>query len=184
VGESERAIRELFKKAKQASPCILFFDEIDALAPVRGAAPDSHVTERVISQLLTEMDGIEELQGVTILTATNRPDILDPALLRPGRLDIQMELPAPDEDARREIFAIHVLGKPLAGDVDLDRLVAATRGLVGADIAGICQQAAMLAIREFVAQHPADPLASGATPLQVAARHFDQALGGRGRPRP
>ena len=115
VGESEKAVREVFRKARQAAPCILFFDEIDALVPVRGSAgTDSHVTERVISQFLTEMDGVEELEGVLVLAATNRPDLLDPALLRPGRFDILLEIPPPDCDGRREIFQIGLRGKPVA----------------------------------------------------------------------
>ncbi len=134
VGESEKGIREVFKKAKQASPCIIFFDEIDAIAPTRGASADSHVTERVISQLLTELDGIEELKGVVVLAASNRPDIIDPALLRAGRFDFQLELPIPDEKTRLEIFKVHTRGKPLADDVDLESLAKVTEGMVGSDI--------------------------------------------------
>jgi len=150
VGESERGVREVFKKAKQASPCIVFFDEIDALAPRRGAGSDSHVTERVVSQLLAEMDGIEELKAVVVLAATNRLDIVDPALLRPGRFEVLMELPVPDREARLAIFRVHTQGKPLATDVDLAELAELTEGLVGADIDGLCRQAAMLAIREHL----------------------------------
>ncbi|MBI2871846.1 MAG: CDC48 family AAA ATPase [Chloroflexi bacterium] len=176
VGESEKGVREVFRKAKQASPCIIFFDEIDALAPVRGTGGDSHVTERVISQLLTEMDGIEELTGVVVLAATNRPDIIDPALLRPGRFDIQIELPMPDEEARREIFAIHTRGKPLANDVDPDRLARATAGLTGSEVEAICRRASMLAIREFVGDASPDSPPREAGPFQVAARHFEETL--------
>ena len=153
VGESEKGIREVFKKAKQASPCIIFFDEIDSLAPVRGTSTDSHVTERVISQFLTEMDGMEELKGVIVLAATNRMDIVDPALLRAGRFDFQMELPIPDAKARLEIFNIHTRGKPLAADVDLKALADSADGLVGADIEAICRRASMVAIREFLGKH-------------------------------
>ncbi len=174
VGDSEKGIREVFKKAKQASPCIVFFDEIDALAPVRGAG-DSHVTERVISQFLTELDGIEELKGVTVLAATNRPDIIDPALLRAGRFEVHVELPAPDYQARRAIFAVHTRGKPLTADVDLDKMAEATDGLVGADIEFVCRMAGMLSIREFVASHPSAD-GDGAGQLRVAGRHFEQAL--------
>ncbi len=189
VGESEKGIREIFKKAKQASPCIVFFDEIDALTPARGAGADSHVTERVISQFLTELDGIEELKGVTILAATNRPDIIDSALLRAGRFDIQIELPMPDAKARREIFAIHTRGKPLASDVDLDRLAAVTEGLAGSDIEAVCRKASMQAIREFVAGdlstssgHRTQGLASpDVTTLKVAASHFEQTMREIGR---
>ena len=174
VGESEKDIREVFKKAKQASPCIIFFDEIDALIPIRGTGGDSHVTERVISQFLTELDGIEELKGVTVLAATNRPEIIDPAILRAGRFDIQIELPMPSEMARREIFDIHTRDKPLADDVDIDRLTAPTEGLAGSDIEAICRKASMLAIREFVSGET-----SGSAPLDVgdfklAARHFER----------
>jgi transitional endoplasmic reticulum ATPase len=150
VGESERGVREVFRKAKQAAPCIIFFDELDALAPRRGAGGDSHVTERVVSQLLAEMDGIEELKGVVVLAASNRLDIVDPALLRPGRFEVLLELPVPDQGARLAIFRVHTRGKPLATDVDLEELAERTEGLVGANIEGICRQAAMLAIREYL----------------------------------
>ncbi|MFQ5878589.1 MAG: ATP-binding protein, partial [Dehalococcoidia bacterium] len=181
VGESEKSVREVFKKAKQASPCIVFFDEIDALTPVRGAGGDSHVSERVISQFLTELDGIEELKGVTVLAATNRPDIIDPALLRAGRFDVQLELPMPDEKARREIFAIHTQGKPLAADVDVDGLAAGSEGLAGADIEGICRRASMLAIREFVSQAEGASPALAVDSLTITARHFQQAVQEMGR---
>jgi len=173
VGESEKGIREVFKKARQASPCIVFLDELDALAPVRGAGGDSHVTERVVSQLLTELDGIEELRGVVVLAATNRPDILDPALLRPGRFELQLELPQPDAAGRAAILAVHTRGKPLAVDVSLARLVSRTEGKVGADIEGICRQAALAAIREFLVTHPA-----GDRPEELVIRmtHFEAAM--------
>ena len=171
VGESEKGIREVFKKAKQASPCIVFFDEVDAIAPVRGASADSHVTERVISQFLTELDGIEELKGVVVLAATNRPDIIDPALLRAGRFDFQLELPVPDEEMRVEIFKIHTKGKPLASDVDLEFLAKATEGMVGSDIEAISRRASMLAIREFINRGETD-LAK----FNIDARHFREAL--------
>jgi len=150
VGESERGVREVFRKARQAAPCVVFLDELDALAPRRGAGGDSHVTERVVSQLLAEMDGIEELKGVVVLAATNRMDIVDPALLRPGRFEVLMELPVPDREARLAIFQVHTRGKPLGPDVDLGELAERTEGLVGADIEGLCRQAAMLAIREYL----------------------------------
>jgi len=171
VGESERGIREVFKKAKQASPCIIFFDEIDAIAPTRGASADSHVTERVISQLLTELDGIEELKGVVVLAASNRPDIIDPAILRAGRFDFQLELPIPDEKARLEIFKVHTEGKPLADDVDLESLAKATEGMVGSDIEAVSKRASMLAIREFINQKKKD-----VTKFKISARHFSSAL--------
>jgi len=171
VGESEKGIREVFKKAKQASPCIIFFDEIDAIAPTRGASADSHVTERVISQLLTELDGIEELKGVVVLAASNRPDIIDPAILRAGRFDFQLELPLPDEKARLEIFKVHTKDKPLASDIDLESLAKATEGIVGSDIEAVSKRASMLAIREFIDQKKKD-----VTKFKISARHFSSAL--------
>ena len=151
VGESEKGVREVFKKARQAAPCIVFIDEIDALAPRRGGGGgESHVTERVVSQLLTELDGIEELRGVVTLAATNRADILDPALLRPGRFDIQIEVPLPDQAMRRAILDVHTRNRPLAADVDLDALAAQTTGCVGADLAGLCRAATMAAARRFI----------------------------------
>ncbi|MEW6034245.1 MAG: CDC48 family AAA ATPase [Chloroflexota bacterium] len=176
VGESEKGVREVFKKAKQASPCIVFFDEIDALAPVRGAGGDSHVTERVISQFLTELDGIEELKGVTVLAATNRPDIVDPALLRSGRFDIQIKLPVPDKRGRRDIFVIHTRGKPLDEDVNLDDLAVAAEGLVGADIETVCRRASMLAIREFVNDNAMRTSIADVVAFRIARKHFEQAV--------
>jgi transitional endoplasmic reticulum ATPase len=151
VGESERAVREVFRKAKQAAPCLLFFDELDALAPRRGAGGgDAHVSERVVGQFLAELDGVERLTGVLVLAATNRADILDPALLRPGRFDLTVEIPLPDEEGRREILAVHSRGKPLASEVDLAAVAARTAGMTGADLDAVCQRAALLAIREAV----------------------------------
>ncbi len=150
VGESEKAVRETFRKARQAAPTIIFFDEIDALAPKRGGSSDSNVSERVISQLLTELDGLEALHDVTVLAATNRPDLIDPALLRQGRFDRQIDIGMPDMEARREIFKVHTREKPLAEDVDLEKLARKTDDMSGADIASICNEAVMLAIREFV----------------------------------
>ena len=152
VGESERGIREVFKKAKQASPTILFFDEIDSLVPKRSeSSTDAHVTERVISQFLTEMDGIEELRGVVVLAATNRLDLIDPALLRSGRFDLLFELPIPDEETRLSIFKIHTKEKPLHKGVDLKNLANKTDGLGGSDIQSLCRRASMNAIRRFIA---------------------------------
>jgi len=172
VGESERSIREVFRKAKQAQPCIIFFDEIDALAPTRGSGSND-VTERVLSQLLTELDGIEVLQGVVVLAATNRPDILDPALMRPGRFDQHFELPVPDMAARRQILAVHTRNKPLAADVDLDQLVAQLVSMTGAEIEGLCRRAAMNAIRDFLAL-PEDQ--QNASSLTITTQHFTAAL--------
>ena len=151
VGESERGVREVFKKAKQASPCILFFDEIDSLVPARGlSGGDSQTTERVISQFLTELDGLEELKGVIILAATNRKELIDPAILRPGRFDLIMDFPVPDEETREEIFKVHTNGKPLAEDVDLKSLAQQSEGLTGSDIEAIIREASMMAIREYL----------------------------------
>ncbi|MCD6089499.1 CDC48 family AAA ATPase [Candidatus Bathyarchaeota archaeon] len=151
VGESERAIREVFRKARMSAPAIVFFDEIDALVPRRGAGyADSGVTERVISQLLTEIDGIEPLQEVIILAATNRPDILDPAVLRPGRLDRMIYVPEPNEEGRYQIFKIHTKNMPLAEDVDLRELARLTKGYSGADIESVCREAALIALRRDI----------------------------------
>jgi transitional endoplasmic reticulum ATPase len=150
VGESEKAVRETFRKAKQASPCIIFFDEIDAITPTRGQSFDSHVTERVISQFLAELDGLEELHSVVAIAATNRPDMIDRALLRPGRFDRMVEVPMPDEAARLQILRIHMKDKPFVEDIDVEKLVRETANYSGADIAGIIRESIMLAIREYV----------------------------------
>ncbi|MDP2894968.1 MAG: CDC48 family AAA ATPase [bacterium] len=151
VGESERAVREVFRKARQAAPCIVFFDEIDALLPTRSAGSlDSHVSERVLSQFLAELDGVEELKGVLVLGATSRMDILDPAVLRPGRFDEIVLIPMPDEKERKEIFAVHLQAKPVGPGVDLTRLASVTEGLSGAEIASVCHKAALRAIRRAV----------------------------------
>jgi transitional endoplasmic reticulum ATPase len=152
VGESEKGIREVFRRAKQAAPCIVFFDELDALAPRRaGGEGDGQVGNRVIAQLLTEMDGIEGREGVIVLAATNRPELIDPALLRPGRFDLVVELAYPNEEERAAIFAIHTQGKPLAPDVSLSDLAQRTPGRSGADIEAICRRASLLALREWIA---------------------------------
>jgi len=147
-GESEKMIRDLFRRAKQVAPCIIFFDEIDALTPKRGIYSGSHATETVVSQMLSELSGLEEMRGVIVIAATNRPDMIDPALLRPGRFDRQILIPAPDEDARLEIFKVHTRNMPLAKDVSLKDLAKKTEGFSGADIEGLCREAAMNALRE------------------------------------
>jgi transitional endoplasmic reticulum ATPase len=147
-GESEKMIRDLFRRAKQVAPCIIFFDEIDALTPKRGVFSGSHATETVVSQMLSELSGLEEMRGVIVIAATNRPDMIDPALLRPGRFDRQILIPAPDEDARLEIFKVHTKSMPLAKDVSLKDLAKKTEGFSGADIEGLCREAAMNALRE------------------------------------
>jgi len=151
VGESEKAVRETFRKARQAAPCVIFMDEIDSIAPERGTGDDSKVTERVISQMLTEMDGLQALNGVVIIAATNRPDIIDPALLRPGRFDKSILIGPPDKESRMAIFGIHTKDKPLDTDVDLEELADLTDGCTGADISAICNEAVMAAVRELVA---------------------------------
>src|SRR5207245_983688 len=151
VGESEKGVREVFRKARQAAPCIIFLDEIDALAPSRSSgSSDSHVTDRVVSQILTEIDGLEELHNVLIIGATNRVDLVDNALLRPGRFDRILEVPLPDVKGREKIFKIHTRKKPLAGSIDYTRLVELTDGFSGAEIEGVCKRAAMSAIRRYV----------------------------------
>ena len=177
VGESERGVRETFRTAKHAAPTILFFDEIDSLAPRRGSSStDAHVTERVISQFLTEMDGIEELKGVVVLAATNRLDMIDPAILRSGRFDFLFELPSPDEKTREEIFKIHTKNKPLAKDVDLTKLAKESDGSTGSDIEFVCRKASMLAVREYIERNSAQNKVSPDGSLRVTRQHFEQAL--------
>ncbi|MDY9922524.1 CDC48 family AAA ATPase [Methanobacterium sp.] len=148
-GESERKIAEIFKKAKQASPCIIFFDEIDAIAPIRGsAAGEPRVTERMVNTILSEMDGLEELRGVVVIGATNRPDLMDPALLRPGRFDEVVLVPPPDENARREILRVHGGHMALDDDVKLKELAKKTEGYTGADMEVLCRKAGMIALHE------------------------------------
>ncbi len=148
VGESEKAVREIFKKAKQVSPAIIFMDEIDSIAPRRGASMDSGVTERIVNQLLTSMDGIEVLNGVVVIAATNRPDIIDPALLRAGRFDKIIYIPPPEEEGRLKILEVHTKKMPLAMDVNLQEIAKKTEGYVGADLENLCREAGMMAYRE------------------------------------
>jgi transitional endoplasmic reticulum ATPase len=177
VGESERGVREIFRKAKQAAPTILFLDEVDSLIPRRGSSStDAHVTERVISQFLTEMDGIEELKGVVVLAATNRLDLVDPAILRSGRFDLLFELPLPDESTREEIFRIHTKDKPLAQDVDLKDLANKTNGMAGSDIEFISRKASMFAIREYIEYKRLEKTKSAAPELKISRRQFEQAV--------
>jgi transitional endoplasmic reticulum ATPase len=178
VGESEKGVREVFRKARQAAPCIVFFDEIDAIAPTRGGmGSDSHVTERVISQLLTELDGLEVLSNVIIIAATNRPDIIDAALLRPGRFDRLLYVPPPEKDSRIKIFKIHTSKKPLADDVKIERLAAQTEGYTGADIAALASAAVMLALREHIEKYKDPKKAELAkTELKIHMKHFEEAM--------
>jgi len=151
VGESEKAIREVFRKARMASPSVIFFDEFDSLVPRRGLGfSDSGVSERVISQLLTEMDGIMSLEDVVVIAATNRPDIVDQAVLRPGRFDRLIYVPEPDEEARKQIFKIYTKDMPLAKDVKIEELARMTNNYSGADINGLCREAALIALRKNI----------------------------------
>ena len=175
VGESEKAVRETFRKARQASPCVIFMDEIDSIAPERGTGGDSNVTERVISQMLTEMDGLESLNNVVVIAATNRPDIMDPALLRPGRFDKSIYIGPPDKESRKSIFGIHTGKRPMAEDVDLDDLAEKTEGCTGADIAAICNEAVMNAVRRLVAGGKM-PTEEEIAACKVEAEDFDKAL--------
>lgn len=165
VGESERAVREVFRKARAVAPSIVFFDEIDALASERGSSSGSSgVGDRVLAQLLTEMDGIEQLRDVTVLAATNRPDMMDKALMRPGRLDRIVYVPLPDASTRREIFSLQFRSMPIAPDVSIEELVSKTNKYSGAEITAVCREAALLALQEDIKAQ------------SVQARHFHQAL--------
>ncbi|MCS7109896.1 MAG: CDC48 family AAA ATPase [Candidatus Caldarchaeum sp.] len=164
VGESEKAVREIFRKARETAPCIIFFDELDSIAPRRGIHTDAGVTDRIVNQLLTEMDGMQSLKGVVVMGATNRPDILDPALLRPGRFDRVLYVPPPDKSARLAIFKIHTREMPLDRDVDLDQLAAITEGYTGADIEAVVREAAIVAARENI------------NAQVVSMKHFERAL--------
>jgi len=164
VGESEKAIRETFRKARQAAPCIVFFDEIDAVAPRRGMDAGSHVTETVVNQLLSEMDGLEELKEVVVIAATNRPDMVDSALLRPGRFDKLILIPAPDLETRKKILEVHTKRVPIAKDIDLDKLAKATESYSGADIEAVVREAALNALRD------------NKQAKIVEQKHFDKAL--------
>ncbi|MEF8780757.1 MAG: CDC48 family AAA ATPase [Haloferacaceae archaeon] len=177
VGESEKGVREVFSKARENAPTIVFFDEIDSIATERGShTGDSGVSERVVSQLLTELDGLEALEDVVVIATTNRPDLIDSALLRPGRLDRHVHVPVPDEDARRAIFEVHTREKPLADDVDLDSLARRTEGYVGADIEAVCREAAMAASREFVNSVSPEEIGESVGNVRITADHFESAL--------
>jgi len=164
VGESEKGVRKVFEKARQTSPCIIFFDEIDSIAHRRGISSDNEVTERVVNQLLTEMDGLQDLHDIVIIAATNRPDMIDTALLRPGRFDRLIHTPIPDEGARLEIFKVHTKGMPLAKDVKIEDYAKKTQYYTGADIQAVCREAAIFALRESISSK------------EVKKKHFDMAL--------
>jgi transitional endoplasmic reticulum ATPase len=178
VGESEKGVREIFRKARQAAPCIIFFDEMDAITPARGGSfGDSHVTERVISQFLTELDGLEILTNVVVIGATNRPDIIDPALLRPGRFDRILYVPPPDRDSRLQIIKIHTKKKHLAEDVNIDQLADNTEGYTGADIASLSSAAVMLALREHISKYKEPNEAEKhKEELKIQMKHFEAAI--------
>src|SRR5918912_397351 len=179
VGESEKGVREVFRKARQAAPCLIFFDEIDAIAPRRGGGlgGDSHVNERLISQLLTELDGLEILTNVIVIGATNRPDIVDPALLRPGRFDRLLYVSTPDRESRIQIIKIHTKKKPLADDVNVEQLADHTEGYTGADIASLSSAAVMLALREHISKYKDQKEADNRVKeLKIQMRHFEEAM--------
>jgi transitional endoplasmic reticulum ATPase len=177
VGESERGVREVFRRARQAAPCVIFFDEIDSIAPVRGMGGDSMVTERVVSQLLTEMDGIQSLQGVVVLAATNRIDMVDPALLRPGRFDKLIYVVMPDKYARQKILEIHTKNKPLAEDVRLDKIAEMCEDFSGADVAAVANTAVSLVLHEYLSKYPTpEEAAKHVEEAKIYHRHFEEAV--------
>ena len=183
VGESERGIREIFKRARQSAPCVVFFDEIDSIAPVRGAGGETAVTERVVSQLLTELDGMENMHGVVVLAATNRADMIDPALLRPGRFDKIIQIPLPDKESRKSILKINAAKIPTIDDkddpqrVDYNKLAEITDGLSGADTASIANTAVSLVIHEFLDSHPdVKDVEKKQIDAKVTMKHFEEAI--------
>jgi transitional endoplasmic reticulum ATPase len=177
VGESEKGVREVFEKARSNAPTVIFFDEIDSIAGERGQRQgDSGVGERVVSQLLTELDGLEELEDVVVIATTNRPDLIDSALLRPGRLDRHVHVPVPDEEGRKKIFEVHTRNKPLADAVDLEWLAAQTEGYVGADIEAVTREASMAASREFINSVDPDEMPDTIENVRISREHFEHAL--------
>ena len=183
VGESERGIREIFKRARQSAPCVVFFDEIDSIAPIRGAGGETAVTERVVSQLLTELDGMENMHGVIVLAATNRADIIDPALLRPGRFDKIIQIPLPDKESRKSILKINADKIPTISDekdpqhIDFEKLAELTDGLSGADTASIVNTAVSLVIHEFLDKNPdVKNIEKKDVDAKVSMKHFEEAV--------
>jgi transitional endoplasmic reticulum ATPase len=177
VGESERGIREVFRRARQAAPCVIFFDEIDSMATLRGMGGDNQTSERVVSQLLTELDGIQSLSGVIVLAATNRMDIVDPALVRAGRFDKLLYIPQPDRYARKQIIEIHTRSKQIASGIELDRLVDLTDGLSGADITAVINTAVSLVLQEFISAYPKpDEVKKHISEAVVNLKHFEEAV--------
>ncbi|WP_435333196.1 CDC48 family AAA ATPase [Haloarchaeobius sp. TZWWS8] len=178
VGESEKGVREVFDKARSNAPTVIFFDEIDSIATERGRhSGDSGVGERVVSQLLTELDGLEDLEDVVVIATTNRPDLIDSALLRPGRLDRHVHVPVPDEAARKKIFEVHTRDKPLADDVDLQWLAQQTEGYVGADVQAVCREASLAATREFINSVKPEEMEDSVGNVRITKAHFEHALG-------
>ncbi len=182
VGESERGIREIFRKARQASPCVIFFDEVDSIAPIRGGAGIEGIgghssSERMMSQLLTEIDGIEEIHDIVVIAATNRVDMIDTALLRPGRFDKIIYIPNPDKTTREKILQIHVKGKPISDDIDLKRLVDMTEGFSGADVSSVANTAVSLVLHDYIQKYPSPEEALKHTSeARVSIRHFEDAI--------
>ncbi len=178
VGESEKGVREIFRRARQASPCVIFFDEIDSIAPVRGLEGSGHTsTERMVSQLLTEMDGIDEMRGVVVLAATNRADMIDPALLRPGRFDKIIYVPNPDIKTREKILELNIQGKPISNDLNLKRISELTDGFSGADVTAVVNTAISLVLHEYIGKYPNPEEASKHTvEASVTMRHFEDAV--------
>ena len=178
VGESEKAIREVLRKARQAAPTIIFFDELDSITPVRGSGfGSSQVTERVISQILTELDGLEELKDVVVIGATNRIDIVDPALLRPGRFDRLLNVPVPDLEARKDILKLHLDKKPLADDVKIDELAQRTSGYTGADLAALANTTSMLVIKEHITKSKTlEKAKADLKDLKISMKDFEKTL--------
>ena len=177
VGESERGIREIFKRARQSAPCVVFFDEIDSIAPIRGAGGETAVTERVVSQLLTELDGMENMHGVVVLAATNRADMIDPALLRPGRFDKIIQVPNPDKDSRKRILEINAEKIPMGDDVDMEKIAEITDGMSGADTSSIANTAVSLVIHEFLDKHPdVKDVEKSSIDAKVTMKHFEEAV--------
>jgi transitional endoplasmic reticulum ATPase len=183
VGESEKGIREIFRKARQASPCVIFFDEIDSIAPTRGrgleegAGGGTTGMERMLSQLLTEMDGIQEMQGVVVIAATNRADMIDTALLRPGRFDKIVYVPNPDQKTREKILNIYTKGKPIGRDIDLKKIAEKTDGFSGADVSAIVNTAISLVLHEYLQKYPTpEEAAKHASDAIVLMHHFEDAV--------
>ena len=177
VGESERGVREVFRRARQAAPCIIFFDEIDSLAPIRGISGDSMVTERVVSQLLTELDGIQALSGVVVLAASNRIDMVDPSLLRAGRFDKIIYIAPPDRDSRENILKIYSKNKLLSADVDMGRIADLTDGFSGADLAAVVNTAVSIVLQNYVGKYPEPQEAMKHVAEAItSAKHFEEAI--------